>query len=175
MSEIILITLGSNLEPEIHLPRAVRLLADRVRVVSVSQVYESPAVRADGTLDPVQPPFLNAAAQIETDLEPVPLKYEVLRAIEAEMGRQRSADKFAPRVIDLDIALYGDLLLQLDTEDTHLLLPDPDILERAHVALPLADLAPDLIHPTSGETLRAIADRFAGISTVRVRPDIRLG
>lgn len=174
MSEIILITLGSNLEPEIHLPRAVRLLADRVRVVGVSRVYESPAVRADGTLDPAQPPFLNAAAQIETDLEPVPLKYDVLRAIEAEMGRQRSPDKFAPRVIDLDIALYGDLLLQLDTEDTHLLLPDPDILERAHVALPLADLAPELIHPTSGETLRAIADRFAGISTIRVRPDIRL-
>jgi len=171
----ILITLGSNMEPEANLPRAVELLAARVQVTAVSQVYETAAVNAAGRADPDQPAFLNAAVAIETDLEPVPLKYEVLRAIEAEMGRVRGEDKFAPRVIDLDIALYGDLLLQLDTDDTHLILPDPDILERAHVALPLADLAPDLIHPTAGQTLAQIAATFAGYSTIRPRPEIHLG
>lgn len=171
----ILITLGSNVEPEANLPRAFRLLAERVRVVGVSKVYESAAIGADGDVDPDRPAFLNAAAQIETDLEPVQLKYEVLRAIEAELGRERSDDKFAPRVIDLDIALYGDLLLQLDNEETRLTLPDPDTLERAHVALPLADLAPDLVHPTAGRTLAEIAADFAGLRTIRPRPDLRLG
>lgn len=170
----VLITLGSNLEPEANLPRALRLLAERVRVARVSKVYETAPVNAAGEIDPEQPPFLNAAVQIETEIEPVPLKYEVLRAIEAEMGRVRSEDKFAPRVIDLDIALYGDLLLQLDTGDMRLVLPDPDILERPHVALPLADLAPDLMHPTAGQTLSAIAGTFAGYTTIRPRPDIQL-
>lgn len=170
----ILITLGSNIEPQANLPRAFRLLAERVRVVGVSKVYESVAVNAAGEPAPDQPVFLNAAAQIETDLEPLPLKYDVLRAIETEMGRVRSDDKFAPRVIDLDIALYGDLLLQLDNEETRLTLPDPDTLERAHVALPLADLAPDLMHPTEGRTLAEIAEDFAGMRTIRPRPDLRL-
>lgn len=171
----ILITLGANLEPETNLRRALRLLADRVRVVRVSKVYETAPVNAAGQIDPDQPPFLNAAAQIETEIEPVPLKYEVLRAIEAEMGRVRTEDKFAPRVIDLDLALYGDLLLQLDTDEVRLALPDPDILTRPHVALPLADVAPDLMHPTAGQTLAAIAATFASYTTIRARPDIHLG
>lgn len=170
----ILITLGSNVEPETNLPRALRLLGEHVRVVGVSRVYESAPVGADGNVNPDQPVFLNAAAEIETDLEPLPLKYDVLRAIEMEMGRVRSEDKFAPRPIDLDIALYGDLLLQLDTEETRLNLPDPNTLERAHIALPLADLAPDLMHPTSGQTLAAIAEAFDGYRTIRVREDLNL-
>lgn len=171
----ILITLGANLEPEANLRRALRLLADRVRVVRVSKVYETAPVNAAGQIDPDQPPFLNAAVQIETEIEPVPLKYEVLRAIEAEMGRVRSEDKFAPRVIDLDLALYGNLLLQLDTGGMRLVLPDPDILTRPHVALPLADVAPNLLHPTAGKTLAAIAATFASDSSIRARPDIQLG
>ena len=170
----ILITLGSNMDPETNLPRALRLLAERVRVIGVSKVYESDAINAEGNVDPDQPVFLNAAVQIETDLEPLALKYEVLRPIEAALGRERTEDKFAPRPIDLDIALYGDQLLQLDNEDMRLTVPDPDTLERAHVALPLADLAPDLIHPTSGQTLAQIAEEFAGYRTIRVRPDINL-
>ncbi len=171
----ILITLGSNLEPETNLPRALHRLAERVRVVRVSAVYEAAPINAAGEIDPDQPPFLNAAVQIETEIEPVPLKYEVLRVIEAEMGRVRSENKFAPRVIDLDIALYGDRLLQLDTGDVRLVLPDPDILKRPYVALPLADLAPDLTHPTTGQTLAAIARKFAGYTTICRRSDIRLG
>ena len=91
-----------------------------------------------------QPPFFNAAALIETDLAPGALK-EALLAIEDSLGRVRTADKYAPRPIDLDIALYGQHILGLNGRH----IPDPD--------LPLADVAPDWLHPELGLTLAEIA------------------
>ena len=163
----VFITLGSNLDPERNLPWAAGLLHDQAGVARASRVYRSTALGPDGeSLD--QPDYLNAAVlvNLRDNVSPDEFKYRVLRAIETSMGRVRSADKYVARPIDLDLALYGDLVL--DDLAHGLTLPDPQILTRAHVALPLADLAPDFVHPISGETLAAIAARFAGAPGIAV-------
>lgn len=172
MNELVFITLGSNIQPETNLPRAVAMLRqnDHFALRAVSRVYESPAINAAGGVNPDQPAFLNAAVLVENDYyPPVRLKYEVLRFIEQCLGRVRTADKFAPRPLDLDMALFGVLV-----RGGLVTLPDPDILTRAHVALPLADLAPDFVHPVTGQTLGAVAAAFAGAPGIRVRADFSL-
>ena len=144
----------------------------------MSHVYQTPAINSTGNVNDDQPPFLNAALLAETDLHITVLKRDVLRAIEEEMGRVRTADKYAARNIDLDIALYGDEVLGLviDYEDgvTDLVVPDPDITQHAHLALPLADVAPDITHPLTGDTLSSIAATFDNDSMITVRDDIDL-
>lgn len=158
MTQRVFITLGSNIEPEKNLPLAVKLLAERVSLVRVSPVYRTAPVGSTGQPETGQADFLNAAAEVETNLPPYNLKFTALRDIEARLGRVRGEDKFAARTIDLDLALYGSLIL--DDPQGGLTLPDPDILTRAHIALPLADLDPDFVHPVSGETLAQIAARL---------------
>jgi len=116
-----------------------------------------------------QPDFLNAAALIETELGPAALKAQVLQEIEWTLGRVRSADKNAPRPIDLDITLFNDQIL--DTEHRH--IPDPDLLCYPHIAVPMADLAPLYVHPESGQTLQQIAERMPA-DGLWSRPDIEL-
>jgi 2-amino-4-hydroxy-6-hydroxymethyldihydropteridine diphosphokinase len=164
----VFIVLGSNIAPELNLPRAVQMIAARADLRAVSRVYESAPVNAAGTIAAGQGQFLNAAVWIETVISPADLKYGVLRTIEVSLGRIRTDDKFAPRTIDLDIALYGDRVLGA------LKLPDPDILTRAYIALPLADLAPDFRHPLTGDTLAEIAARFADEPGIVIRDDILL-
>lgn len=170
----ILIMLGSNIAPRDHLAAAVRLLAahEHVTVRGASRVYETTPVDAAGKANAAQDHFLNAALWIETELAPVDLKFGVLRAIEAQLGRVRAADKFAPRPIDLDLALYGDLVL--DDAANGIALPDPDLLTRAHVALPLADLAPNFIHPVTGQRLAGIAASLGDGAGIRPRDDLDL-
>jgi 2-amino-4-hydroxy-6-hydroxymethyldihydropteridine diphosphokinase len=146
-----LILLGSNINRYQNLPAAIhRLVNDPDLVVDrVSGVYESAAVGGEGE----QPIFSNAAVAAWTDLMPAVLRQR-LRSIETAMGRVRVADKFAPRPIDLDIALYDDLIANVDGSE----IPDPDIERHAHVALPLAEIAPNVIHPINGRTLRSIVE-----------------
>lgn len=168
----ILITLGSNIEAEKNLPRAVAMLRQNHHLVvqAVSRVYETAPVDARGQVNTAQAPFLNAAAWIDTDYyTPVALKFVILRFIETCLGRVRTADKYAPRPIDLDIALYGERVQQ-----GIVTLPDPDILTRAHVALPLADVAPDWMHPVAGRTLRDIARELEHGADLTPRPDVVL-
>ncbi|MFN2153990.1 MAG: 2-amino-4-hydroxy-6-hydroxymethyldihydropteridine diphosphokinase, partial [Anaerolineae bacterium] len=100
MSRVV-IALGSNIAPEANVREAVQRLAARAHLVAVSPVYETKPV---GKTD--QPNFLNAAALIETEYGAAELKDEVLAEIEQELGRVRTADRNAPRTIDLDIILY---------------------------------------------------------------------
>ncbi len=102
------------------------------------------------------PTFLNAALLIRTPLSAEDLKAGPLREVERGLGRVRTADKNAPRTIDLDIALYNYDVL--DVGGRH--VPAPDLLTRAHIAVPLADLAPYYVHPETGETLEEIAARL---------------
>ena len=147
----VLIALGSNIDRERNLPKALTMLSQhpQIEILAVSPTYETLAV--GGSVD--QPPFFNAAALIETELGPAKLK-EALLTIERELGRVRSADKYAPRTIDLDIALYDRDIIDLNGRH----IPDPDVARFPHVALPLADVAPDWIHPELGKTLTKIAD-----------------
>jgi 2-amino-4-hydroxy-6-hydroxymethyldihydropteridine diphosphokinase len=158
------VALGSNIRPEQNLREAMRRLASHCSVLAVSPVYETQPV---GTID--QPNFLNAAACIETDLDAAALKKEVLEPIENELKRVRTADKNAPRTIDLDITLFNEEVL--DVRGRH--IPDPDLLRYAHVAIPIADLAPQYRHPETGQTLEQIAKSLPDAG-LRRRPDVRL-
>ncbi len=140
-----IIALGSNIEKERHLPEAIRLLRRhrRIEVRKVSRFFESaPVGGPEGS-----PDFFNAALIACTDLSPEELRDE-LRHIEDVLGRQRSEDKNAPRTIDLDIAYYGDL--QKDFGDWT--VPDPTAGSAPHVAIPIADVAPTWVDPTTEKT-----------------------
>jgi dihydroneopterin aldolase / 2-amino-4-hydroxy-6-hydroxymethyldihydropteridine diphosphokinase len=161
----VFVSLGSNIEPERNLPEATRRLARHCRLLAVSPVYETePVGRTD------QPSFLNAAVRLETYRTPAELKEEVLLAVEQKLGRVRTDDKNDPRTIDLDISLYGDQVLELGGRH----IPDPDILEFPHVARPLADLAPEVRHPETRQTLAEIAKSLSDKGLKR-RNDVALG
>ena len=81
------------------------------------------------------------------------LKFGILRDIETELGRTRGADRYAARPIDLDLAVYGDAAI----DEPDLRIPDPDIRERPFVAVPLLELAPNLVMPDSGESLASLS------------------
>ncbi len=145
-----LISLGSNIFPEKHLPAAVRALSGLGCVTAVSSVWES---------DPVgfreQPRFSNAAVRLETSLSWEELRRR-LRQIEDHLGRVRYRDnKNAPRTIDLDIAIYGNLVVA-DGETT---IPDPEIPHRPFLIVPLAEVDPARIHPVLGVSLAELAGR----------------
>ncbi len=149
----VLITLGSNIDREQNMSKALTRLErhPHIQVLAASPVYVTPAIGQDGGWSG-QAAFSNAAIRAETDLAPAPLR-EALRKIEAELGRVRTPDKFAPRPIDLDLALYGQTIVEVAGKT----VPDGDILRFAHVAIPLADVAGDWIHPQTGQTLAEIA------------------
>jgi 2-amino-4-hydroxy-6-hydroxymethyldihydropteridine diphosphokinase len=121
------------------LQEAVEQLKRLGEVVAVSSFYDTAPV---GYVE--QPRFLNAALLLETELEPVELLRELL-AIERGMGRVRGVDK-GPRVIDLDLLLYGQVVL----ETAELTLPHPEMAERRFVLEPLAEIAPSMVHPVLG-------------------------
>jgi 2-amino-4-hydroxy-6-hydroxymethyldihydropteridine diphosphokinase len=172
-----IISLGSNIDKERNLPRAVALLAAATDVLAVSSVYETIPV---GLRD--QANFFNAAVLIETGDTPSQLKAGLLTDIERELKRVRQADKNAPRTIDLDISWYDDASLVYDGPDGRpRRVPDPDLLRFAHVALPLAELLPpNATHPDTGEPVQIIAERLQraavvdGAPTIWLRDDIDL-
>jgi len=126
----------------------------------VSHAYEAEPVGAPDT-----PVFWNAAVRVRTNLPPGRLKYEVLRPLEERLGRVRTADLNAPRTIDIDIALVEGL--SIDDPETGLQLPDPAIPRRAHLALPLAELAPGLVPRTFGASLAELARRHRDAPGIR--------
>lgn len=160
------LALGSNIEPELNLPAAVRELARYGRVVSVSGVWESPPL---GFAD--QPDFLNAALLLETPLSVRELKETVIAAIETSLGRVRTDNRNAPRTLDIDIMLFNDDILQFGRH----VIPDPEVTQRPFVVIPLAEIAPDYRHPVTGETLAEIASRFdPALTGMRRRDDLVL-
>ena len=159
------IGIGSNIDPEKNIRQALRQLAQAVPLTAISTFYREPAIER-----PDEPAFYNGVVAIETRLPPMRLKQDVLRRIEADLGRLRSSDKYASRPIDLDLLLYDDCVLS----NNQLILPDPDILERAFVAIPLCELAPDLLLPGSGLPICRVAERFAAEDLERLPEYTRL-
>jgi len=121
---------------------------EQVAVVIVSHCYETEPV---GVTD--QPMFLNLAAEIETDLAPLEL-LNAVKNIEGRLGRKPSS-KWAPRVIDIDIILWGDTMM--DSE--RMALPHKEFRNRAFVLAPLAEIAPDARDPVSGLSVRELVNR----------------
>ncbi len=160
------LSLGSNIEPERNLAAAVDWLGHWGHVRAVSTVWESAPL---GFAD--QPNFLNAVALLETGLSAQGLRQEAITSIETALGRVRTANKNAPRTIDIDIMLFNHDVLQVGQRR----IPSPEVLERPFVAIPLAEIAPDYVHPEIGQTLRQIAGRFdPAAAGMRRRDDITL-
>lgn len=152
----VVISLGSNIDKERNLPQAVVLLWQMCDVTAVAPIYESAPV---GLLE--QPNFWNTAVLIHTSLTPAQIKQEVIGVIETTLKRVRQTDPNAPRTIDTDIILYGDFVGVYDGGDGRTRpLPDPDLLKFPHVAVPVADLLPDMPHPLTGERLADVAKRL---------------
>lgn len=139
----VFVLLGSNINKEVNLPTAVSLLRQQCQVVAVSAIYETVPV---GLKE--QPNFWNTAVLLTTPLTASQLKTQVLTPIEQQLGRQRTADKNAPRTIDLDIVLFNNQVL------------DKDLLKFPHVAIPIAELAPDRLHPETAESFSTISSRL---------------
>jgi len=145
------LSLGSNIEPEKNMLEAVKLLSHHVKVLKASTVYLTEPLRQKS-----QPVYYNCVIKIETDIEPRKLKFDVLRTIEKELGRERTDDKYASRTIDIDIMLYGNLVVSTK----ELTLPDPDILRRAFLAIPLSEIEPDIVLPIGNKPIREVPGRF---------------
>ena len=111
-----------------------------------SRVYETQPYGVTG-----QPGFLNMAAEIETELQPLEL-LDAIQTIERRLGR-RPTERWGPRIIDIDIVLWDTLVLETDT----LTVPDPDFRNRAFVLIPLAEIAPQAIDPITGMTVAQLA------------------
>ena len=137
MSTDIYIGVGSNVDPEAYITTSIAELSDRIGPVEISGIFRNPPVGFDGD------DFLNLVVRSRTQLAPPEIE-EILNDIECRAGRVRDGGGLGPRSLDLDLLLCGSLV------DASLRLPHPDILNYAFVLCPLAELAPDLVHPVTG-------------------------
>ena len=153
---VVYVALGSNLgDRASYLATARDRLQAVGEVVIVSPIYDTEAV----TPEP-QPRYFNQVVALRTDRDLRDL-LTALQGIEDALGRRRGA-RWAPRTIDLDILLDGSTVVS----EPDLIVPHPRLAERAFVLIPLADLAPDLIHPTAGRTIAELAAAAPGRDTV---------
>ena len=140
---------GSNVEPIANLRRALGVLAAHYPGLRVSRAWRNRAVGFEGD------DFVNLAVGFET-CDDVRTMLGRLHEAEAACGRARNAPKWAPRSMDLDILLYGDMVC----DEPGLVLPRPDLTRRAYMLGPMAELAPDLMHPLERATMAELWSRF---------------
>ncbi len=148
--------LGSNINPELNLPLAISLLNQQVTLLRASSVWESEAIGSNG------PNFLNMALLVRCSFEAGYLKEEVIRRIEAQLGRERIQDKNAPRTMDIDMITFDDQLIE------------PHLWDVAFRAVPVAQVLPGYFSE-SGQNLQAIAASMVGAGMVKLRPDVKVG
>ncbi|AOY88962.1 2-amino-4-hydroxy-6-hydroxymethyldihydropteridine diphosphokinase [Marinobacter salinus] len=135
------LSIGSNVDRERYVSAALDALGEWFGELEISPVYESEAVGFDGS------PFLNLVVGVTTDASVGELSRRFKR-LEAENGRRRNVPKFSARTLDLDILTYGDAIGQIDGVE----LPRGEILKNAFVLRPLADIAPEVLHPVCGQS-----------------------
>jgi len=144
---IVYLSLGSNMgDRAANLKEAIGSLTPQMKVKAKSKVYETPPW---GFTD--QDKFLNQAIKVKTYLDPEPL-LKHLKRLETALGRVESF-QYGPRLIDIDILFYDDILLA----NTQLVIPHPNMHERAFVLIPLLDIAPEHVHPVKKQTIRKLA------------------
>ncbi len=136
--------IGSNIDRHKNIQSCVDQLQNDFPGVVFSKAYESPAFGFDGD------PFINLSANIETNLDYYELK-NYLRKLENKHARKRDDKKFISRTLDVDVLLFGNLILQPEID-----LPRAEILKFPFVLFPLAEIAADIIHPQEKKTIREI-------------------
>ena len=142
---------GSNVEPEKYLSIALRALAATYGPLTLSPAYRNQAVGFSGA------DFINLVVGFRTEEEVTAVR-EQLQKIEAACDRPPGAPKWAPRTMDLDILLFGDLI----SNEPGLIIPRPDLLKRPYMLRPMADIAPEVRHPMVGKTMRELWQSFDG-------------
>ena len=145
----VFVAAGSNVEPEKHLAKACGEIRHSWHDVVFSRAYRNVAVGFDG------PDFINLVLGFTT-AQPLDAVIARLRAIETQCGRPRFAPKWASRTMDLDVLMYGDLV-EKTAEYT---LPRPDLLKRPYMLGPMAEIAPEVVHPTAGKTVGLLWQEF---------------
>ncbi len=140
---------GSNVEPRDNLRRALDALRAHFPGLRRSRAWRNAAVGFEGE------DFVNLVVGFDTE-QSVRAVIDRLHKAEALCGRPRDAPRWAPRTMDLDILLYGDLV----RDEPGLRLPRPDLVRRAYMLGPMAELAPELPHPTLGLTMRELWEVF---------------
>ena len=159
-AEIVYLALGTNLgDREANLREARAALNPHVQLEAASPIYET---EPWGISD--QPRFLNQVICGQTHLSPRDL-LDFLKKLEAQLGRKTGV-RYGPRLIDLDILFFGSQIL----ESTDLVIPHPHLQDREFVLVPLADLAPDLIHPRLKQSITALLTRLASTGMPAIHP-----
>jgi 2-amino-4-hydroxy-6-hydroxymethyldihydropteridine diphosphokinase len=143
------ISIGSNIERDKNIPSSIAALVQCFGALTISSIYESEPVGFTGAA------FYNLVIAFDSDWEFKQVGKK-LRQIELEHGRTREAQKFSARTLDLDLILYGDLIIS----DGRLQIPRDEIERYAFVLEPLAEIAPDLTHPISGKSYAALWQAF---------------
>lgn len=157
----VFVSIGSNVAPERNIRFAVRALQDRFGVLRCSPVYRNPPVGFDGD------DFLNLVAGFRTR-EAGDDVIDALERVHDLAGRERGGERFGPRVLDIDLLLYGD------AEDPALKVPRDDIERYAFVLRPLADIEPDRRHPVSGVSMADMWSRLRHEAPPMERIDLPL-
>jgi len=139
---IVYVGLGSNIDPEHNLHVGISELRERYGELLISAVYRSQAVGFDGD------DFLNLVVRFESDASPAEI-CETIELIHNLTGRDRKSGKWESRPLDIDLLLYNDLVM----DERSVRIPRDDVLEYSFVLRPLAELAPDLVHPVTGRTM----------------------
>jgi len=148
------LNLGSNIQPETNLPKAVELLSAFGEIVKISQVWESEPVGTTGNN------YLNACVKFKTSIPLSDMKEKIIHPIENQLGRQRGADKFTPRSMDIDLILFDDESI------------NDDVWELAFVVVPLADIYPEYQVAKKKETILEIATRLRREVWLEARPKV---
>ncbi len=159
MIERVYVSVGTNVDREHNLAGGLRALHERFGPLTVSTIYQCPAVGFEGEA------FYNCVAAFDSD-EAVADVHHALHTIEDRFGRDRNAPKFSPRTLDIDLLLFGDRILR----EGRLVLPRPEIDRVAFVLGPLAELAGDRHHPVHDEPFTALWARFDGVGAVDLEP-----
>jgi 2-amino-4-hydroxy-6-hydroxymethyldihydropteridine diphosphokinase len=160
-TETVYLCLGSNLgNREEYLKMARDLIGERWKIDKASLVYETMPV---GNTN--QPRFLNQVIKINTSISPVGLLI-VIKSMENKLGRLPDPRPNAPRIIDIDILLYGDKVIN---QEPQLTVPHARLHERAFVLVPFAEIAPDVVHPVLHKTIKELCDKVEGKEGVTIK------
>jgi len=160
------VAVGSNIDPRPNVIAAAKMLARQMPLTGVSTFWRTEAIGPDGRPDG-QPEYINGVLRAEASCNARAMKYNVLREIECMLGRKRSAERFAPRTIDLDLVLFGQEII----DEPDLRIPAPEV-ERPFVAAGLLELDSRLVLPHTRQVLACLWP--GGVSAPGMTPDVEL-